>query len=126
MILGFKKQFKAPILAGTKIHTLREDEHDRWHAGIIIHMATGVRTKDYDCFKMSACVSTQRVFMTFTHLLEISIGGKYLYYPEKMVLAKNDGFATYEEFEKWFYDAIKKSKNDCFSGKIIHWTHYRY
>jgi hypothetical protein len=41
MILGFKPCFVAPILAGTKIHTIRDDPHNRWKAGreiiILVH-----------------------------------------------------------------------------------------
>lgn len=47
MILGFKPQFVQPIIDRTKIHTIREDKHNRWVPGKVIHMATGVRTKSY-------------------------------------------------------------------------------
>lgn len=50
MILSFKPQFRQKILDGTKIHTIRDDPNDRWQAGKIIHAATGVMTKNYDCF----------------------------------------------------------------------------
>lgn len=126
MILGFKAQFREPILAGTKIHTIREDKHDRWHAGINIQMATGVRTKNYECFREMQCLRTERIFMTYTHLLEITIGEKYLYHQDKVLLAKNDGFVGYDEFEDWFYKVIKRDPKERFYGKIIHWTDYKY
>jgi hypothetical protein len=126
MILGFKKQFKEPILAGVKLHTMREDEHDRWHAGVVMHQATGVRTKEYDCFNLTKCTGTEKVFMTYDHMLHISVEGFELSYPDRLILAKNDGFEKYLDFELWFYKAIKKSPKDCFSGKIIHWTDFRY
>lgn len=126
MILGFKKQFEAPILAGTKIHTIRQDSPDRWYPGQIIHMATGIRTKHYNCFKEIQCVSTERIFMTYDYMLHVSIGLRELSIPEKEILAKNDGFKNLKEFEGWFYPVIKESKEKCFSGKIIHWTNLRY
>lgn len=33
--------FEAKIKAGTKIHTIREDEHDRWKPGMAIHFWIG-------------------------------------------------------------------------------------
>lgn len=126
MILGFKKQFEAPILEGTKIHTIREDSPDRWGAGQLIHFATGSQTKNYNCFKEGQCISTERVFMTFDYMLHVSIGLRELYMPEKKILANNDGFKDLKEFEDWFYPIIAKSEKKCFSGKIIHWTDLRY
>lgn len=127
MVLGFKQQFKEPILSGTKIHTIREDKNDRWHAGCIAHMATGVRTKQYEQFAKMEIVSTQDIFMTYGWCLEISIDGKYVYgHVQRVQIAQNDGFENYKYFEDWFYKVIKESKDDCFSGKLIHWTNHRY
>jgi hypothetical protein len=126
MILSFKKQFKQPILDGTKIHTIREDQHNRWWPGYIIHFACGVRTKLYECFKIGKCTRTQEIFMTYDWMLHISIDDRELYHPEKELLAKNDGFATYAEFQQWFYEAIKANPKDHFKGKIIHWTDFKY
>ena len=45
MILGFKEQFKNLIIGGVKKHSIREDRHNRWKPGMIIHFATGMRTE---------------------------------------------------------------------------------
>jgi hypothetical protein len=123
MILGFNKRFVEPILAGTKIHTIRENKSDRWHHGIKIQMATGVRTKHYNCFTdQFKCVSTQRIFMTLGYNLEITVDcDTYLYNPDKLKLISNDGL-TYNEFVQWFFPNGK----DEFSGTIIHWTDLKY
>lgn len=134
MILGFKPQFVEPILNGTKIHSIRTDVHDRWQVGNQIQMATGVRTKNYKCFADKKCLGIQYIFMTYSYLLnclEISIGSshycdKYLYQKDKELLAKQDGFANVLEFENWFVPLIKASPEDCFKGKIIHWTEFKY
>ena len=126
MILSFKKQFVKPILEGTKIHTIREDKHNRWRGFKVIHMATGVRSKNYNCFKKSSLRSTQKIFITVDNGLEVTIDGKYINNLELEKLAKNDGFESSAEMESWFEDAIKQSKEDCFSGKLIHWTDKRY
>lgn len=115
MNLSFKAQFKAPILSGDKIHSIREDPHNRWKPGRKIHFATGVRTSYYNCFKEGECVSVQR----------INIRGRLVYidyeelvYPKLEMLAINDGFPDLEAFFKWF--------DQDFDGKIIQWTDFRY
>lgn len=128
MVIGFKQQFVQPILDGTKINTIREDANRRWKPGIMMHMATGIRSKYYKCFKETPCISTERIFMTLDYTLHISIGwnnSRELYIPDKEILAKNDGFENFRAFEDYWYPII--SKNDgLFSGRIIHWTDYRY
>lgn len=128
MILSYKKQFVQPILDGTKIHTIREDPHDRWHAGRKIHHATGVRTPNYNCFKEDECTGTQDIIMTYAHgdILEVSIDDKYFYWEEKRQLALYDGFENWMQMFDWFYPLIEKSPNEHFAGKIIHWTDHRY
>ena len=126
MILGFKKQFEEPILAGSKIHTIREDGGGRWKPGKLMHMATGVRTKAYKCFDKKTCISVQRieithyVFNSFIQKKAVYIDGclfgvyfdKNRYDFKLHQLAKNDGFASVSDFFDFF--------NTDFEGKIIH------
>lgn len=124
MILSFKPQFVEPILEGTKIHTIREDPHDRWHQGRKIHAATGVRTKHYNCFKEDVCTGVQSI------VIEYGAGSSCGYSPAVFVdrrlldkmeaeqLAFYDGFKRWADFEEWF--------DEYFEGKIIHWTDFRY
>ncbi|MOA01583.1 hypothetical protein D3C78_1210000 [compost metagenome] len=124
MILGFNKQFVEPILNGSKIHTLREDPNDRWRAGRSIQMATGVRTKNYDCFKEDFCQSTQKVFMDFNgYSVEVCIDNRWLTSPEVRQLVNNDGL-TYDDFLDWFFDG--RQGRTKWSGKLIHWTDFKY
>jgi len=133
MILSFKKQFKPKILDETKKHTIREDPHNRWKAGRKIHMATGVRTKLYNCFMKDVCRLTQRINIKWERgfnekrISKIYIDGKifaeeltigYLGEKELYRLAINDGFDTIKEFFEWF--------DEDFNGKIIHWTDIKY
>jgi hypothetical protein len=132
MILGFKQKFKdgtptnfeSKILTGEKIHSLREG--DRWRAGKSIQMAFGVRTKKYRQFninnpELQTCISRQRIFMTHTYEIEITIGYKYLMPHEIDLLIKNDGL-TRQQFIDWFFP----NKKDEWIGEIIHWTNFRY
>ncbi|MBB4034871.1 hypothetical protein GGR21_000758 [Dysgonomonas hofstadii] len=124
MILGFKPQFVAPILSGNKIHSIREDKTDRWKEGNTIHFATGVRTKNYDNFKMDECKGTQSIKIEyfegvfFANKVTVFIDGRALEYEEILTLAHNDGFCSVADFLKWF--------NKDFEGKIIHWTDFKY
>ena len=140
MILGFKQKFPwgkptyfpAKIEHGKKIHSIREDKHNRWEKGKLIHMATGVRTKYYNCFMERYCRSVQKIkiWHTFSKYQSkrsfVSIDGELIYKSSEplfsdtkmILLAKNDGFDSVDDFFKWF------DKN--FEGVIIHWTYFRY
>lgn len=122
MILSFKKQFITPILAGRKIHTVREDVHNRYHPGMAIYFTTGVRTKKYKEFWPKAiCNSVQNIFIDPDEY-EITIldngvtiplsGFHYRYF------ALNEGFDNSVDFWHWF--------DKPFRGKIINWTPFRY
>jgi hypothetical protein len=128
MVIGFKKQFVEPILHGTKVLTIRDDKNGRWKPGMIMHMYTGGRfSKEYHQFDEKICLSTQRVFMTYTHILEITVGNTELFgYNEREKFAKEDGFENLKAFEAWWIPEIKKNAGQELSRKVIHWTALRY
>jgi len=144
MILGYKKKFpwgtetnfKRKILDGTKKHTMREDSHDRWHAGKKIQHAHGVRTKQYDHFADGECKSTQKVsiqqwdpvtndnyYVYFKNMAPfkrfvVKVDDRVLSIDEICQLSHNDGFDLVHDFFRWFFDG--------FEGKIIHFTDLKY
>ena len=121
MILAFKEQFKAPIMSGSKIHSIRADKPNRWKLGMMIHFATGVRTPKYDNFKMGQCVSVEEIEIEYISKVVppiIKVGGRNLLTSEKYLLAKKDGFDDLEDFLQFF--------SEDFKGKIIHWTDFKY
>ena len=133
MVIGFKEQFVPLILNGVKKHTIRKDKHERWSAGKLMHMATGVRTKDYRQFDELVCTDVQKISIVYNKIhskVQILIDGKYygsaffdkdtLVYFTKSIetLARNDGFESVDDFFKWF--------DKDFNGRIIHWTNLRY
>jgi len=128
MILGFKEQFKSKILDGSKIHTIREDPKDRWKSWREIDFATGVRTKNYTCFKKGKVSSVQLVYiwLSIENEIVIQIGYSVLLKHQMEELIKNDGFVSYIDFFQWFYPLIQKSHDKTFRGKLIHWTDKRY
>jgi uncharacterized protein YqfB (UPF0267 family) len=119
MMLGFNQRFVKPIATQTKIHTIREDQHNRWKPGTKIHMATGVRTKNCRKFREEVCVSTQEIEIIYHFgAINVFIDDVRLTQFEIYQLALNDGFFSLAEFKEWF--------NQDFKGKIIHWTDFRY
>lgn len=122
MDLSFKPQFKEPINQGTKIHSIREDKHNRWKPGRLLQGVTGARSKRYNVFFKSKCVSTQHIEITWLELKErhlaIFIDRRKLYPTELHELAINDGFKNLHDLKQWF--------NKDFKGKIIHWTNFKY
>jgi len=60
MNLGFNEIFIPKIISGSKIHTIRKDSFNRWGAGKLIHICTGLKTKEYKLHLIKDCVSVQR------------------------------------------------------------------
>lgn len=122
MVLGFKAQFEEKILKGTKIHTIREDVNDRWRKGIRIHMAVGVRTKRYRCFKEGVCTGITYIeIYPKEKVVQFLINGRTpVALSESWLteLSRNDGFDSVTQFWEWF--------NKPFCGKIIYWTDFKY
>ena len=122
MILSFKQEFKEKILDGTKIHSIRLDPGNRWKPGLKIHFATGVRTKNYHCFKEGICVSVQKISIhyhknTKHYFQDIYVDNKPIDI-FRTALFINDGFNNLYDFHNFF--------NESFSGTIVHWTYFRY
>lgn len=123
------------IRVDAKIHTFREDNANRWKAGMNIHFVINNRTKKhYQFAPIIKCVSTQTVQIKWTGTyIDVTIDGKhyvnfntagswsfdqYNGAEEIYALAVNDGFESAFDFFKYF------SKD--FTGKIIHWTNKKY
>jgi hypothetical protein len=139
MVLGFKTiingkptGFPEKILAGTKIHSIRTG--NRWKPGMVIHPATGVRTRHYKQITESPLrvVSVQAIEILFVEKCStvVVIDGLFGYESsmeqDKQVLeilAKNDGFECFEDFAMGFQSI---HPGELFTGQIIHWTDYRY
>ncbi|MDR1199035.1 MAG: hypothetical protein LBK94_08525 [Prevotellaceae bacterium] len=127
MIMGFKVRFKEPIKQGVKIHSVREDKKRRWRnaAGKTIHMSTGVRTRQYECFKNDAKVkSVHRIDIKIyeskqSRAVNIFIDGRAIFATEVYQFIRNDGFANITEFLDFF-------KNGLIDGTLIQWTDFDY
>jgi len=104
-----------------KIHTIREDKHNRWHAGVLIHFTVFPRSnKMFRFAPVIPCTSTQLIDIYETgDGTEIFVDGRCLDENEAELLARNDGFADAEDMLNWFNGGIE-------DWKIIHWTDFKY
>lgn len=126
MILGFSTKFPwgdptdfpRKILDGTKIHTARIDQHNRWKPGEFINFAIGVRTKNYKEFALGRCIRVYRITINpELKSVEIDTGRGYkceFLGADVIHFAQNDGFDSLEDFWRWF--------NKPFEGKLIYWN----
>jgi len=105
-----------------KLHTIREDNKNRWKQGVKIDFFINTRKKDMFRFapvlNVISIQTIEIIHQEYLNDLIIKIDGRKLTIDEKQNLAWNDGFENLYEFISYF-------KED-FSGKIIHWTDYRY
>lgn len=127
MVLSFKKQFKSPILAFSKIHSFREDPTRRWKAGRQIQMATGVRSKNYNCFMESECISVQTVKMVNhpSSFIIVFDESTIFHWKDIIAIAKNDGFDNPYDFVEWFFPNQHENYGE-WHGVLIHWTQTQY
>ncbi len=120
-----------------KPHTIRHYPHDRWEAGMDIHMVINNRTKNrFQFAPVVKCVSTQYISISYQDSYPVVFigntkGSAMPFYWENLKgyedgygveqmqqLALNDGFPSVEAFFQYF--------NKDFKGKIIHWTDLKY
>lgn len=114
-----------------KIHTFREDSQDRWKVGMKIHPVINNRTKNRfqfaPIFKVTRIQKIEIIHSKSNPgIVRIIIDKKPFYegptwscYKRHLEnLVRNDGFESVEQFFAWF--------NKDFTGKIIHWTNFKY
>lgn len=98
--------------------TIRDDPHNRWSAGRKIHFATGARTKQYECFAMGECKSTDRVIFhrdSEVSGIRVSVGANDITAKEIEQLAQDDGFDDVYAFLDFHL-----GKNTIVTKKIIY------
>jgi hypothetical protein len=159
MILSFKEKFPwgentwfiDKIMASVKpqpngkivpkYHTIRT--HNRFKKGTIIHMATGVRSKNYyqfnkGTYELQRVKCVQRFDLSFRspNCVALYIDKKLMYCRNEQLtteghfltlygkewmeqFVKNDGFESIDQFFKWFKKPVRR-------GSLIHWTDLKY
>ena len=117
MVLGFNEAFIPGIIAGAKIHTIREGF--RWQAGDIAHFCARAHQPDqYEFWGPLPILTIQGIELTTSKL---RVDGRLLGEAELLAFARADGFATAAELLTFFAD-----KAMPFVGQLVHWTPLRY
>lgn len=122
MILTFTKpEFKERIINGTKIHTIRKDEHNRWKKGMKIHFWLGNPrnvNKNPRQFGEAVCdfVCPISIYPK-ENMFVIGDQGEFKALESLDELAENDGFDNWEQMKEWF--------SEEFHGKMIYWSFFK-
>lgn len=105
------------IIAGEKIHTLREDKKERYKVGQLIDHCTGVRTKNFKKHYQSTITRIDFAFIV-PREKAIYINGTKLSQMEFWLFLQNDGFDSAEQFWAWFQEPKVY--------RLIQWTDFKY
>lgn len=119
MMLGFKRQFKIPILNRTKKHTIRAYGKRRaWRAGDRCDCYVDPRKKSMELLGRWPCVRVQeiRILKRGAALLIFIDGQGPLRRDEAELLARSDGFEDFAGFAAWWKGRLP------LNGQIIHWN----
>lgn len=126
MILTFSKDiFVERIISGIKIHTIREDKHNRWKVGNSIQFWRGnprnVRNNPYQ-FGEGICQEVKPIKIDPINNEITIFYNKHISEDIGLIdslneIAKNDGFDSWEQMKEWF--------KEPFVGKIIYWTQFK-
>lgn len=130
----FEKEYYArtleniPVFKIKKIHTIREDKNNRFKPGTKLQLVIFPyqKGKRLQFAPTIVCTSTQQIIIKYFYngkteqfdLPTVLIDCKEIKGKQLLALANNDGFDTVEDFFAYF-------KTD-FTGKIIHWTNFKY
>jgi len=125
-LYNFQDRFAAPILAGTKQHTIRATRINPDKPGNTLHLYTGLRTKKAKLLMRVLCVKVEEIrillesdnvrTVLFRHTnYVVEIAGATLDSSEKEALARRDGFVNFREMIEFWNGRLP------FDGHIIHW-----
>ena len=118
MILGFKPDFVALIISGTKVHTIRAGR--RWVVGQLISFCINLGTDNLPKFQPDGVAQTvqdiRAVEINGTYLIEID--GRQLPQPELAEFVHRDGFESADQL----FDFLAGYHGLPFVGQLIHWT----
>lgn len=112
-----------PHIAKPKIHTIRADPSHRWYKGMKIHFWQGSpRNPGPDVYEFGrgVCTGVQDIKILPARR-SVYIDRNGLSNEGIKRLAVNDGFDSVEEFFEYFRDG-----DEVFSGRLIHWTDFKY
>lgn len=116
-ILTFKRMMVAPILAGTKVHTIRPDGRRAHKPGETLYMTTGDRYHP-ERFAVHTCTHVRRVKILEVTVMVYQPAPALFFVPPLDVFARCDGFENWEAMRDWFARAYSLP----FVGNLIQWA----
>jgi len=127
-LINFQRQFASPILRGEKPHTVRRQRQVPIKVGDVLHLYTGLRTKDCRKIGRAICSKIDRITVIIPVCdkmgwdIEITINGKRLSFEDACAFALRDGFKgdpylALQKMTGFFY----KRYRERFEGVVIHW-----
>ena len=119
---SFKKQFRAPILAGTKVQTIRADRKRHARVGEALQLYTGMRTRQCSLIGQAICQGVIPIKIDLTENC-IDLGGSI-----RRGWGALDPFARNDGFDGWLSMACFWRENhpntSVFSGVLILWRDF--
>jgi hypothetical protein len=118
---SFQKQFVAPILAGTKTHTVRADRKRHARPGEELQLYSGMRTQHCKLIMRARCIDVKPIVIVPKRGL-----GAFVTIGREFPGITPDDFARSDGFRCWadlcdFWDKHHPGVDE-FSGVIIFWS----
>lgn len=119
-LYNFKSMFVPKILAGEKTHTIRAVRANPDKPGNVLHLYTGLRTKEARLLMRVPCAKVEEIEIDACgHECNcdpfVAIDGVELSESEREALAVRDGFPSFEFMLEFWASRLP------FRGHIIHW-----
>lgn len=119
---SFAPRFRAPILAGTKLQTIRADRKRHARSGEVLQLYTGMRTRHCRLIGTATCASVTVVTLNLAEGIVVMPRRRITPRSTGFALerfAQSDGFATWAEMVAFW--AVVHPNVDVFSGVLIWW-----
>lgn len=126
---SYQEQFIAPIEAGTKRQTMRNERKRHARPGEEIQHYYAMRTKHCRLIGRSICTAVTPVHINF-HKFFVNIGGRKPYrLRTKMDFIELDKFARLDGFPNWgalrAFWAAKHETLESWAGVLIEWKDFQ-
>lgn len=118
--LSFKRRFAPPIIARTKVHTIRAPRRRPIIPGDTLHLFTGMRTRQCRRIGEAECISISSVRLyLFLDMVVVAGDARIIGTPALNAFAVCDGFSDWDELKAFW----RREHGDVaeFFGSIIFW-----
>ena len=116
-VLNFKERFAANVAVGRKRQTVRVRRKRPIRPGDRLYLYTGMRTKRCRKLGEATCKRVDEIVIELNVDETIWVNGQTLSRPERLVLARADGFVSVGRFVAFF----RRTYGLPFEGVIVKW-----